>query len=208
MSPLEVPWTMKPLESAATREERLADGRVRFSIVHDTLRGVTPEMLVWWFNHIDGDVEIGGAVLPRYRAWHPRDHVALRYVRASTDGRRFGPGAQVHIVEFFGANPRFKVDVVSTVEFLDESGFAHGDWVGGQRLAELRYRFERVPGGTRYENALTVGAAGGTVASAFNRWVRPLVFSDEMGRAWLRHNVEEVGNLEHFLPGLFLRVTA
>jgi hypothetical protein len=29
------------------------------------------------------------------------------------------------------------------------------------------------------------------------------VFGDLMGPAWLRHNVEEVGNFEHFLPGLY-----
>jgi hypothetical protein len=37
----------------------------------------------------------------------------------------------------------------------------------------------------------------------FNRPIRPMVFSDLMGPAWLKHNVEEVGNFEHFLPALF-----
>jgi hypothetical protein len=37
----------------------------------------------------------------------------------------------------------------------------------------------------------------------FNRLIRPMVFGDLMGPAWLRHNVEEVGNFEHFLPRLF-----
>jgi hypothetical protein len=39
----------------------------------------------------------------------------------------------------------------------------------------------------------------------FNRLIRPVVFSDLMGPAWLKHNVEEVGNFEHFLPALFAR---
>lgn len=39
-----------------------------------------------------------------------------------------------------------------------------------------------------------------------NRIVLPgLVMSDDMGRAWLRHNVEEVGNFERFLPALYDR---
>jgi hypothetical protein len=33
--------------------------------------------------------------------------------------------------------------------------------------------------------------------------VRPRVFGDDLARAWLRHNVEEVGNLENFLPHLY-----
>lgn len=29
--------------------------------------------------------------------------------------------------------------------------------------------------------------------------------SEDMGRAWLKHNVEEVGNFERFLPALYDR---
>ncbi len=36
----------------------------------------------------------------------------------------------------------------------------------------------------------------------FNRIVRPRVFSDDKARTWLKHNVEEVGNFEFFLPDL------
>jgi len=32
-----------------------------------------------------------------------------------------------------------------------------------------------------------------------------MIFSDLMGPAWLRHNVEEVGNFERFLPELYAR---
>lgn len=201
--PIPVPWTMKPLGSAETRIEHLDDGRVRFSIVHDVLAGVTPEMLVWWFEHMDGDVEIGGRQVPRYRAWHPRDHVALRYLHPSTDGRRFGPGARVHIQEFLGGDPRYAVDFASTVDFLDATGFAHGEWVAGRRVAHLQYRFVPVAGGTRYEDSLTVGIESGMFGAMFNRLVRPAYFSEDMGRAWLLHNVEEVGNLQFFLPDLY-----
>lgn len=37
----------------------------------------------------------------------------------------------------------------------------------------------------------------------FNELVRPWVFPHEMGSAWLAHNVEEVGMLEHILPPLY-----
>jgi len=49
---------------------------------------------------------------------------------------------------------------------------------------------------------LTVGAA-----TPLGRIVNPLlhraVFTERMGRAWLRHNVEEVGALEHILPRIY-----
>ena len=191
---------MKPLESAQTEVKRLPDGRLVFAIVHDLIRAVTPQMLVWWFNNMEGDHDVGFGPAPRYRLWHPVDHVALTYVRPATDGRRFGAGAQVRIQELFGGRPENAIDVVSTIEFLDETGFAHADRVFGRPVAEMRYRFDAVPGGTRYENSLTVGLPG---IALFNDVVRPWLFSEAKGRAWLTHNVEEVGNFEFFLPALF-----
>jgi hypothetical protein len=38
-----------------------------------------------------------------------------------------------------------------------------------------------------------------------NRFVRPRLFPDDKARAWLRHNVEEVGNFEFFLPELYAK---
>ena len=50
---------------------------------------------------------------------------------------------------------------------------------------------------------MIVGARRGPLRIIFNRFIRPRLFSDEMGQAWLRHNVEEVGNFESFLPAVF-----
>jgi hypothetical protein len=67
----------------------------------------------------------------------------------------------------------------------------------------MTYRFERVPAGTFYENDLTVGLPG---ARWFNESVLPRFFPEARGRAWLLHNVEEVGNLEQFLPALIAQI--
>lgn len=201
--PLEVPWTMKPLESAQTRMEVLDDGRLHLSIVHDLLAGVTPEMLLWWFQHLEGDVELEGVRVPRYRIWHPRDHVAFRYGRRTDP---IGPGAIFVIQEVLGRNPAWGVDVRSPVVRLDEGGFAHRPRVHGLPVVRMDYAFTRVAGGTRYENSLTVGFAGRSWATrALNAVVRRVAFPDGKGRAWLLHNVEEVGNFEHFLPALYAR---
>ena len=65
--PIVVPWTMKTLDSAVTTLDFDERGRMRASIVHDVLHGVTPEMLVWWFQNLRGTVEIEGHTHPRYR---------------------------------------------------------------------------------------------------------------------------------------------
>jgi hypothetical protein len=59
-----------------------------------------------------------------------------------------------------------------------------------------------VESGTRYHNSLTVGTqgfAGGIV----NPLIRTLAFDEAHGRAWIKHNIEEVGNFEAFLPQLY-----
>jgi len=203
--PIEVPWTMKPLDSAKTAIEHFSDGRVRFSIEHDTLAGVTPEMLVWWFQNMNGDVEIGEQRISRYRAWHPRDHVELTYVKKADNGANMGVGSKMRIQEYFGRNPEYRVDVVDSVLRLDEGGFTHVHELAGMVVVRMDYTFEKTPAGTRYENSLVVGMSAPVLSTPFNALVRPRFLSDAMGTAWLTHNVEEVGNLEHFLPALFAR---
>jgi hypothetical protein len=65
LEPLSLPWKLKPVSSAQSGSETLADGRRRFWIKED-FPGITPAMLVWWFSHLEGDMEIEGRRLPLY----------------------------------------------------------------------------------------------------------------------------------------------
>ena len=198
---------MKPLSSAETEFRFLDDGRLHLHIRHEVLRGVTPKMLVWWFQHLEGDIEIAGRIHPRYLIWHPVDHIAVRYARRRPDGT-IGPGAKIHIREAFGGNPDYSVDIVTTIEKLDETGFVHAPRHLGVRLAVLEYAFMPVAGGTFYENSITFGPEKPLLRPLFNQLLRPLVYPDDKARAWLRHNVEEVGNFEFFLPELYAKEAA
>ncbi len=203
--PIPVPWTMKPLASAETKLEWLDDGRMQLSIVHDLLHGVTPEMLVFWFKNMRGTLEVEGKPYPRYRVWHPLDHVEHRYVKTPAGGDGVGSVFRIH--EVMGRDPRNTVNVLTDVVRLDDGGFGHRPrFLGMSGLVAMDYTFERVAGGTRYENSLTVGIS--RLPRRLRRLNRTLlqragVFDEERGRAWLKHNVEEVGNFEHFLPRLF-----
>jgi len=199
--PLSLPWELKPVSSAQAGSETLADGRRRYWIKQD-LTGITPEMLVWWFSHLEGDVEVAGRRLPRYRVWHPFDHVYARYLRRAPDGS-IGPGAQMAVCEFLGRNPRYKIDRVSTIEKLDEEGFIHQIVVRGMVLARMEHTFQRVPGGTYHEHSLTV--PGSPRLQFLGKLVIPLLFPNAEGEAWLKHAIEEMGALENFLPELYQR---
>lgn len=145
--PVPVPWRMRDLSTAETEMHRLDDGRLHLGIRHAVLRGITPAMLVWWFQHLEGDVELEGRRWPRYRVWHPIDHVAISYPRRVPDGS-IGPGAQIHIQEAFAGNLDHAVDIITTISKLDETGFVHGPWIGGVPVARLEYTFTPVDGGT------------------------------------------------------------
>ena len=202
--PRPVPWRMKDVSTAETELRTLDDGRLFARLRHEVLHGVTPRMLVWWFSHLEGDIELAGRTWPRYQIWHPVDHIAIRYVRRRPDGS-IGPGARIHIREALGGRLDYLVDMVTTIEKLDETGFIHGPRPFGPPIARLEYTFTPVRDGTLYENSLTFGPDNPILRPLFNTVIRPRVFPDDKARAWFRHNVEEVGNFEFFLPELYAK---
>jgi hypothetical protein len=202
LSPRPFRWAMKPLDSAETGVKTLDDGRLELTIRHDTLRGVTPAMLGWWFRNVEGTMEHMGQTYPRYLVWHPIDHIHYEVVRRAPDGTA-GPGARFRIVEAFGANPDYLVDGVADVSKNDDTGLTLSVRRFGMEVVHLEHTFTPVPGGTLYESRMHVGTKAVPARLVVNRLIRRWVFTEAMGRAWLKHNVEETGNFEFFLPALY-----
>jgi len=201
--PLSIPWQLKPVPSAQSGVQTLADGRNRYWVKHEVLKGVTPRMLAWWFAHFaEGEVEIKGRLLGRYRVWHPLDHVYARYVRRAPDGSG-GPGAQIALCEFLARNPRYKIEAISTVQKVDETGFIHKVMRAGIQLARMEHVFTETSRGTRDENCLIV--PGSPLLAPLARFLLPRLMPPDKGEAWLKHSIEEMGTLEHFLPELYAR---
>lgn len=197
--PRRIPWVLRPLESALTSLHKDQHERLVMQIRHAVLVGLTPSMLAWWFAHIGGEIEIEGRRYNRYLAWHPLDHIHWGLVKPGRDGGA-SVGAQFRIVEAFGRNTHHYVDVTETVTRLDESGFTIAGGFLGHKLTELSHDFVAVDGGTSYVSMLTVGSSAPVVGRALNRVLHRYIFTEEMGQAWLKHNVEEVGLLEHIIP--------
>lgn len=193
-------WQPKPVSSARSGVELLGDGRIHCWINHELVRGVTPAMLVWWFKNMEGDVEHQGQLVSRYGLWHPADHVRLRYAKRLPDGS-IGVGSVFHITEMLGARPEYLVNVLTDVVRLDEGGFGHRPRFHGLRAARMDYTFAPAAGGTDYRNSLTVGFEGWP-GRLLNPLIRRFVFDQARGHAWIKHNIEEVGQLEAFLPQL------
>jgi len=195
----------------------LANKQIELTISHDLLKGITPEMLHWWFCHIDDAMQHLGGVYPRYRVWHPFDHIHYSDLSDAPDGTG-SAGTLRHIVEAFGANKRFLVNIIDLVAHLDEKGILleteqTGITIGvgnllvpvPLHLSSLEHQFFPVANGIRYESRLLIGIDSGMGKFFINSIIRPLFIGKEMARAWLKHNVEEVGNFENFLPELFMK---
>lgn len=200
-APLEVDWSWKAVTSAVTELKKSDSGSLELTIEHELIRGITTEMLAWWFQHLDRDVDWQGGKLHAYRLWHPRDHVRIDFTRDRAG--RITPGQRIHIQEMFARDPRYTVDEHPRIHRWDRYGIGFHVDILGTRMFELNHQFEDVPGGVQYRSRARIGAFRGLVGGVLNRVVIPGRFGEEKARAWFTHNVEEVGCFEHFLPQLF-----
>jgi DAPG hydrolase-like protein len=200
-------WTMKGLSSARIEQNFLPDGRLVLRIEHEPLSGVTPQMLVWWWRNIEGDMELEGQNYPRYLIWHPIDHIHFSVLKRLADGS-VGAGSVFHIVEALGADVKHLVDVALHLTKLEETGGIvelHGPF-GGTAL-QIQGRFTAVPEGTQITSTMTLGGSGWFASLAMNRLLIDWLVPAERRAAWLKHSVEEIGNLQFFLPALYHRHT-
>src|SRR5262249_17962811 len=85
--PRNLPWPLKPVESAKTSLIYDEFGRMVMHIEHDLLKGITAEMVAWWFGNIGGDMEVEGFRLNKYLVWHPLDHIHWQLAQPGADGR-------------------------------------------------------------------------------------------------------------------------
>jgi hypothetical protein len=181
-----------------------ADGARCIRIQHATLEGVTPKMLAWWYGHVEGDMEYADAMWPRYLVWHPLDHISYSANPRST-GTAVVPGTRLHVREAFQHDPENLLDIHIVVERLDEREAIIAKHVAGRGVLRLLNRFEAVSGGTRYTSEMKIGldVPNGYARRLANAVLRRRILPGEMAMRWARHHVEEIGNLENFLPGLF-----
>ena len=198
--PLPLLYPLRPLEPTRVSRELLPGHRVRMTTDHEPLAGVTPDMLLWWFRNIGGDMEYAGRRVSRYRVWHPLDHIDWKLDREAPGGG-VGEGSRFHIVEAFGRRPDMRIDTVDTVEKLDRTGIRLSLRIAGVQVFQLEHTWSAGRGRTHYVSVFDLGARS-RLFTPLNAYLRRRVFRPEMDEAWLRHNIEEVGRLEHFLPAL------
>jgi len=200
--PRVVPWNMKPLDSAFTNFRILLMGSYEATIQHDIIQGCTVEMIEWWFKHIGGTIQYNGKEYSRYLLWHPSDHIHWALHKPGPNGKA-EVGARFRIVEAFDRNPRWMIDTIEEVTKLDQTGIRLRRKFLGIEVSSLEHWFIPHPNGTLYKSRLQVGSETWIGKYLINPFVQKFIMTEVMTKAWLKHNIEEVGAFENFLPQLY-----
>ncbi|NBD19414.1 hypothetical protein GTZ97_01835 [Aquabacterium fontiphilum] len=170
----------------------------RLTVVQE-IKGITPDMLAWWWDHI-GNTD-------RYRMWQPVDHVSFEWAVAPTrPDLQYDVGAVQKVKEYIGtgvwslsitgADPAVQAPPVPLVP--GEGHFyarANPTWLGNLLPSNgLVHSWRANPQGDGV--ILTSTFENTALAQLLSR-----TFFDDLGR----HALREFQMLPHFLPRLYRR---
>lgn len=212
-------WSLKPVESTAFDIHVRSNGQFCVVLNHALLRGVTSEMIYWWFqNFANLRVRLldapgyGSEKVPAYLLWHPSDHCSASLSGSLGPSRVARAGSKIHIREAMQVNKyglKYPVDTTLDVFYCAADGWAMGKTIplfGKVMCLRIHYKDVVENGsviGVHYHYEVVIGATGqGLLAKALNRRITR-DYSPEFFAAWHLHNTIEVGTFENFLPALF-----
>lgn len=187
-APLPVLWALRPVESAQVNILR-RDGVTVVDIQHAPLRGVTPSMISWWYRHLDGDMTYAGVTCSRFLVWHPLDHLGCEV-----------DGARLHLTEALQRDPANALDLRVEITERQDNRVVIAKEVAGTSVVRMVNEFTSSPFGARFATTVTIGDDSRLGRVALNRMAHRR--AGRRIQPWIRHHIEEIGNLENFLPEL------
>ncbi len=200
LQPLPINWRMKDVTSAKTQIEDLPDGRREIRIAHSLIEGVTPAMLAWWFRNLHRTMEFQGETIPRYRLWHPRDHISVSLLKPGKTGNtEIAAGAVLEISEGIVKPAK----VITHVAQLDETRFNLHGKVMGIKVIDHSHNFTATSAGTLDNTRTIIGSTAPIIGRVLTYIARTRKMNDEKIQAYFKHGIEEVGNFQYFLPAIY-----
>ena len=200
--PRDLPWEVPDHHLAEKSYEYLPDGRIRVITHHLPLPNITPGMLAWFYQQLPiSTVELDGTTYPLYHLFHPTEHGRLWVAEAAPDGTPgMAQGSTIVREEWFGEfDSRGKARIVE----YSNKGFTAMAYIAGIEIGVVEHHYTIVNGETQYVVHATLGSDLPVLGALLNAYIRNRVFTPEMMAQWMRHQVEEVGSLVHFLPELY-----
>lgn len=212
-------WRLKPSESTRFEIHQKPNGQFCVVLNHSLLRGVTSEMIYWWFLNFPNlkvklqDIEgYEGQTVPGYLLWHPSDHGSATLVGKLGPNGTSRAGAKIHIQEamqYLTYGMKYPVNAQLQIFYCAPGGWAMGKALpvfGKVMCLRIHYKDVVQDGrviGVHYHYEVVIGANGNNPAArALNRNITK-AYSPEFFAAWQLHNAIEVGTFENFLPPLY-----
>ncbi|MEM8569350.1 MAG: hypothetical protein AAGG56_00455 [Pseudomonadota bacterium] len=212
-------WTLKPVSSSHFDIHQKDNGQFCVVLNHALLRGVSAEMIAWWFQNFPRlkvrlrDVPgYEGEQVPGYWLWHPIDHYSAELSGDLGPGGISKTGCSIHIREAMQYDRygwKYPVDSKLKVFYVGSDGWAMGKVLpvlGPVMMLRIHFRdvFEDEQHvGVQYHYEVVIGATGNNPVARFINSQVTRHYGPEFFAAWHRHNVIEVGTFENFLPALF-----
>jgi len=212
-------WKLKSISSINWGVVQNKTGQNCAILEHSLLRGVTSEMIAWWFRNFANlrvtlnDVEgYEGKKVPAYLLWHPSDHVNAQFKGNLGENNTARAGAKIHIQETMQYNKYdFKYPVNKELEifYCENDGWGMGmkiPFIGTMMFLRISYKDVYKDGkivGVHYHYEVVAGTnKQNFIAKAINKKVIG-GYDSEFWEAWITHNTIEVGVFENFLPALY-----
>lgn len=212
-------WTSKPVSSSHFDIHQKDNGQFCVVLNHALLRGVSAEMLQWWFlNFTRLKVRLRdipgfeGQQVPAYWLWHPVDHLSAKLSGTLGPGGIAQQGCSIQIREAMQYDRygwKYPVDAKLKVSYVGPDGWAMGKvlpLIGPVMMLRINFKDVYENGqhvGVHYHYEVVIGATGNSPVARFINKRITGEFGPEFFAAWQRHNVIEVGTFENFLPALF-----
>jgi hypothetical protein len=198
---------MKDLASAKQSVERLPTGQLRACIEHQPMPGVTPQMLRWWFEHIDefthyNGRDFTGPLVPNYRLWHPYDHIRVSWAKRVHDGEgRLTVGSIIAIEENLGGV--LPVRAKARITKFDDEAFDFELSAGPVATGHLLHRYAVTDAGCSFYTEMLLGWDTPILRQILNPIVSRVFGGLPFLQVWVLHNIEESGETEKFVPQLY-----
>ena len=195
-------WDYPKVSEAKVHTEINSDGKLVIELEHPLLKGVTPEMVSWWYKNLAaGKATMQGTEYDFYQLFHLTEHGQTRVIEPATDGSKgMGVGALVYRQEKFGP---FLSKGKGRVLAFDQTGFTVSPVMGPLSFGKIEHHFEAKEEGTLYSVKSVLGSDAPVIGPILSLYIRTKQFPPDVVQEWIRHQVEEVGSLPHFLPQLY-----
>jgi hypothetical protein len=151
-------------------------------VVHHELKGITPEMIDWWWDNID--------TTERYRLWHPGSHQAFTW--ETVEGNEH-VGRTHRVTETIaGMEMELRIRWVDPDSIAMERAYSHANAActldeNDEPMSWLLHEYEVVEGGTKMRSTFRL----------------PDEAPEWFVEGLRQHNLEEMGRFPAFLPTLY-----